>query len=450
MKSINPATQQVIKEFNRLSYEDGIKEIGKSRRAFFEWKTKPIAYRAKLLKKVSSVLKRNKNEYAEIITSEMGKPITESIKEIEKCAWVCEYYAENSKRMLKDETVKTEMKKSYVSFEPLGIILGIMPWNFPFWQVFRFAVPALAAGNACLLKHASNVPICSTTIEEIFNKSGMKNVFKSLLIDSHTAMELIENGLINGVSLTGSVGAGKKIAELSGKNLKKLVLELGGSDPYIVLKDADLKSCCATAIKARMINSGQSCIAAKRFIVVKEVAKEFEKLFVEQAKLLKVGNPMNENTTIGPLAKLELADALELQIKDAVSKGAKILYGGYRLKGNFFMPGIITNVEDDMKILTEETFGPIAPIIIVKDEKEAIKVANNTEFGLGASIWTRNLKKAEKLAKEIQTGTVFINGMVRSDPRLPFGGIKNSGFGRELSHYGIKEFVNIKTVVIDK
>lgn len=452
MKSINPTTQEVLKEFENFSYDYCLKELRNSKRVFNKWKKTSFDTRKRYLKRLESVLLKNKNEYAKIMTLEMGKPITESVKEIEKCAWVCRYFADNLENMLKDEVIKTEMKNSYVTFEPLGVILGIMPWNFPFWQVFRFAIPTIAAGNVCVLKHASNVPWSSSTIELVFRKVGLQGVFKNLLIDSKIALKLIRSNELNGVSLTGSVEAGREIGELSGKNLKKVVLELGGSDPFIVLKDADLKSCCVTAVKARMVNSGQSCIAAKRFIVVKGIAKEFEELFLETVKSLKIGNPLSEVTSIGPLAKPELVDALERQVKDAVSKGAKVLYGGCRLntRGNFFMPTVITNVKEEMEIFKEETFGPVAPIIIVKDEEEAIKIANNTNFGLGASIWTKNLKKGEILAKEIEAGVVFINGLVRSDPRLPFGGVKDSGIGRELSHYGLKEFVNIKTVVIER
>ena len=449
MKSINPFTGELLKEFKNQNYEECIKKLDNSQKAFQEWKNKPISYRSKILKKVSQQLKKEKKQYATLISKEMGKPISESIKEIEKCAWVCEYFADNSAKFLKDEIIKTEAKKSYVRFEPLGVIFGIMPWNFPFWQVFRFAVPALMAGNACIIKHASNVPMCSTAIDNIFNKTGMRNILQNFLIDSETAMMLIERNEIKGVSLTGSVGAGREIAEKAGKNLKKVVLELGGSDPFIVLKDANLKSCCATAVSARMLNTGQSCIAAKRMIVVKDIAKEFETLFVDNVKSLKMGNPLEETTNIGPLAKPELIVTLDNQVKDAIKKGGKILCGGYKNR-NFYLPTVITNVNEGMAILKEETFGPVIPIIIVKDEAAAIKEANRTNFGLGASIWTTNLIKADKLAKEIESGNVFVNGMVRSDPRMPFGGMKDSGFGRELSHYGIKEFTNIKSIVINK
>lgn len=449
MKSINPVTGHVIKEFKELSYKECIDALQLSKKSFLRWSRLPFSSRAKCIKRVAALLKKNKQEYARRITLEMGKPITESIREVEKCAWACEYFADNAEHMLKDDIVKTEARKSYVRFEPVGVILGVMPWNFPFWQVLRFAAPALMAGNTCVVKHASNVPWCSSTIESIFNKAGMKNIYKNLLIDSKTATKIIQRNEISGVSLTGSVEAGRKIAEAAGKNLKKFVLELGGSDAYIVLKDADLENCCITAAKARFINSGQSCIAAKRFIVVKSAAKKFEKILVEQAKSMKLGNPINQNTQIGPLAKPELLENLDRQVKDAVKKGARVLTGGHKLKNNFYMPTVITNVKNNMLILTEETFGPVAPIIVVKDEKEAIKIANNSRFGLGASLWTRNIKKAEKLAKQIEAGTISVNGMVKSDPRLPFGGIKDSGIGRELSHYGIKEFVNIKSIVIE-
>ncbi len=433
-------------KFNKMDYSGCLKEIGLSRKNFLKWKSRPIPERIKCIRKISLSLKKRKLEYARIITSEMGKPISESVKEIEKCAWLCDYFADNAEGMLKDELVESEMKKSYVAFEPLGVILGIMPWNFPFWQVFRFAIPALLAGNACILKHSSNVPLCSSTIEKIFN-SGIKGIFRNFLISSKTAMRLIAH--VDGVAFTGSVGAGREVAEVAGRNLKKCVLELGGSDPFIVLEDADLKLCCAAAIKARMLNTGQSCIAAKRFIVVKGISKDFETQVLENMKSLKIGNSLDESTNLGPLARPEFLMKIGSQVNDAISRGAKVLYGGRRMNGNYYMPTLLSNVNEKMRVFNEETFGPVIPIIVVNNEKEAIAIANSTRFGLGASIWSRNINKAESLARQIQSGSVFINGIVRSDPRLPFGGIRDSGFGRELSHYGIKEFVNIKTVVID-
>jgi succinate-semialdehyde dehydrogenase/glutarate-semialdehyde dehydrogenase len=382
----------------------------------------------------------------------MGKPIRQSRGEIEKCAWLCDYYAENAAEFLKDEIVDTGAEKSYVTFEPLGVILGIMPWNFPFWQVFRFAVPAMCTGNVCVIKHASNVPRSALEIEKIFLEAGFpENVFNTLLIDSKTAMEIIEEEMVDGVSLTGSIGAGSEIGELAGSLVKPLVLELGGSDPFIVLEDADIERAAQVAVKSRFLNTGQSCIAAKRFIVLEDIAVDFIEAFELEMKELKIGDPMDEETDIGPLAKKEFLDSLERVLKDAKKKGAKpYVYGEEHDKGFFFRPTLIPAASTDMKVCNVEVFGPIAPVIMVKDEDETIKVANSTEFGLGAEIWSGNLERAQRLAKKIKCGFVAINGMVKSDPRLPFGGVKKSGIGRELSHYGLKEFVNIKTIVVNK
>ncbi len=450
MKSVNPFTGEVIKEFDTLTFEKASEEIEKSRQSFAKWKEVPVGERVLYLRKAAVVLRNDKQHLAEIMTKEMGKPIKESLAEVEKCAWVCEYYADNAENFLKEEIIKTDSKKSYVRFDPLGVIFAVMPWNFPFWQVFRFAAPALAAGNVGILKHASNVPQCALAIEKVFSDSGLpEHVFKSLLIDSKVANQVI--GFVDGVALTGSTSAGQKVGETAGKNIKKLVLELGGSDPFIVLDDADVDKAAKTAVKGRMINAGQSCIAAKRFIVHEKVAKDFEEKFVKYMKELKVGNPMDPETDVGPMAKEEFVKDIERQVNDARDKGAKILAGGSRLDGNeyFYLPTVISNVNDTMKVVTEETFGPVAPIIIVKNDEEAVMIANNTEFGLGSSIWTENRDRAERIASKIDAGCVFINDFVKSDPRLPFGGTKSSGIGRELSHYGLKEFVNIKTVVVN-
>lgn len=451
IKSINPATEEVMKEYSLMSKKEIDNKVDMAKEAFIKWKEIAVEKRVKLIKKVAQLLKKNKERYASLITREMGKPIKESRLEIEKCAWLCEYYVKNATKFLKNDIIKTDAKKSYVRFDPLGVILGIMPWNFPFWQVFRFAVPALCAGNCCILKHSSNVPQCALEIEKIFRDAGfMKVVFTTLLCNSRIIEKIINEDKVDGVSLTGSTEAGAKVAEIAGKNIKKVVLELGGSDPFIVLGDADLKFTCERAISARFRNAGQSCIAAKRFIIVKSIVKDFEKKFVESIKVLRVGNPIDEKTDIGPLAREDLVLTIETQVKDAVKKGGKILVGGYKpkIKGYFYMPTVISNIKNNMAIIKEETFGPVAPIIVVNNEEEAIKTANNSKFGLGASIWSRNIRKTEKLARKIETGNVFINSNVHSDPRLPFGGIKKSGFGRELSHYGIKEFVNTKTVFI--
>lgn len=451
IKSINPYTEEVNWTYDSFSFEECESRIENSRAAFSGWSSLSIEERTKYFSRAGKVLRQNSEIYAEIITKEIGKPIRQSRGEIEKCAWICDYYAENAAEFLKDEIVDTEAEKSYVTFEPLGVILGIMPWNFPFWQVFRFAVPAICAGNVCVLKHASNVPRSALEIEKVFIEAGFpENVFNTLLIDSKTAMEIIEEEMIDGVSLTGSIVAGSEIGELAGGLIKPFVLELGGSDPFIVLEDADIERAAQTAVKARFLNTGQSC-AAKRFIVLEDVVVDFIEAFEIEMQELKIGDPMNEETDIGPLAKKEFIESLEKVLKDAKKKGAEPqVYGEEHNKGFFFRPTIIPAASTDMRVCNAEVFGPIAPVITVKDEDEAIKVANSTEFGLGAEIWSGDLERAQRLAKRIKSGIVAINGMVKSDPRLPFGGIKKSGIGRELSHYGLKEFVNIKTVVVNK
>jgi len=479
IKSINPYTEEINWTYDSLSFKECKTEIEKSRTASLAWSLLPVEERANFFTKVGEVLRQNTNSYAEIITKEMGKPITQSRAEIQKCTWLCDYYAEKTSEFLKDEivdtgseecielcnyyakdaaeflkdeVVDTGSEKSYVTFEPLGVIFGIMPWNFPFWQVFRFAVPAMCAGNVCVLKHASNVPKSALEIEKIFLEAGLpEGVFKTFLIDSKTAMEILKANLVNGVSLTGSIGAGSEIGKLSGEAIEPLVLELGGSDPFIVLEDADIEKAAQVAVKSRFINTGQSCIAAKRFIVVEHIAENFIKAFERHTKELKIGDPMDEKTDIGPLAKKEFIGSLDEILKDAIEKGAKPqTYGGKHEKGFFFNPAIIPSANTDMKVFNIEVFGPVAPIIIAKDECEAVELANSTEFGLGAEIWSENLEKALRLVKKINSGFVAINGMVKSDPRLPFGGIRKSGVGRELSHYGIKEFVNIKTVTVNR
>ena len=449
--SINPATSEVIEEFNELSEKDLKKIIDKTESEFQRWKKTSFSERSKLMKKAAEILMKNKEKYAKIITQEMGKPITQSLSEVEKCASVCDYYAENAEKFLKNEKIETENKKSYVSYEPIGIVLAVMPWNFPFWQVFRFAAPALMAGNVGLLKHASNVPRSALSIEEVFKEAGFpENAFRTLIIGSKMVDIVINDDKVKAVTLTGSELAGSKVAETSGRNLKKTVLELGGSDPFIVLEDADVKSCAVSAANARMINMGQSCIAAKRFIVIEKVAKDFEKIYKESMESMRIGDPLKKETQVGPLAREDLLDALDKQVKESVKMGAKLLTGGKRIpgKGYYYPPTLLTDVKKGMPVYDEETFGPVAAIIKVKNEEEAIKVANDTPYGLGASIWTKDIEKAEKMAKEIDSGSVFINKMVASDPRLPFGGVKKSGYGRELSSNGIKEFVNIKTIVV--
>jgi succinate-semialdehyde dehydrogenase / glutarate-semialdehyde dehydrogenase len=448
--SMNPYTEEVMKEFELMTPDQVNRGIASSREAFLAWRDLSVGERAAHVKHLGEHLRAEKRRYAEIITREMGKPIRESISEIEKCAWLCDYYAENSEQFLKPEEIKTDAKKSYVLFEPLGIVLAIMPWNFPFWQALRFGIPAITAGNAIVLKHASNVPMCALAIEEAFIKAGFpENVFLTLLIGADDALKLINDDKVDAVSLTGSRNAAERVAAVAGKRIKKVVLELGGSDPFIVFDDADVEKAAWTAASARMINTGQSCIAAKRFIVLEKVADEFRELFIARLKELKIGDPMDETTDVGPVAKQEILDSLTEQLRDARANGAEVLQVGHSFKkGLFFPPCVVYDPKATMKVITEEVFGPIAPLITVNDEDEAVKVSNATEYGLGASIWSQKIERAERLARRIDAGIIAINGMVRSDPRLPFGGIKKSGVGRELSHYGLKEFVNIKTVVV--
>ncbi len=450
MKSINPFDGTVNKEFDTLSLNACEAAVDRAKDAFEKWKRMPVSERLKPIANLASIFRSKTRDYARIATLEMGKPIKQSISEIEKCALACDYYHENSEKFLHDEVIPTGAAKSYVTFEPLGVILGIMPWNFPFWQVIRWAVPTLAAGNVCLLKHASNVPITALEIEKLFREADFpENVFQTLLIGADVTEQIIETGIVDGVSLTGSVAAGSRVASLAGKNIRKHVLELGGSDPFIVLEDADLYKAAAAGVKARTANAGQSCIAAKRFIVAESVADEFLEKFLSIFNSLKIGDPMDEQTEIGPVAKEEFLKGLSEQLEDAKKKGATVYLGPKPpARGFFFQPAVLTNVKPDMKVLREEVFGPVAPIIPVASEEEMVRLANDTEFGLGAAIWSRDTERAEKLAKEVATGFVAINGIVKSDPRLPFGGVKKSGYGRELSHDGLKEFVNIKTIIV--
>lgn len=442
--TINPATEEKIKCYRLFSEKELSNSLKKSRSAFAEWKVLSVKERSQYIRKVGIRLLKNKRRFSKIMTEEMGKTIKESIAEIEKCAWLCSYFSKNAERFLKEEAVKTENKKSYVRFDPVGVVFGIMPWNFPFWQVMRFAVPALCAGNSVVLKHSSITTGCSVEIEKIFNEILGGNIFQSAITGSKGAEFLIPK--VDGVSLTGSVETGRRIGGLAGNNIKKIVLELGGSDPFIVLDDADLNISCMNAVKARIINSGQSCIAAKRFIITKEKFGAFSERIIKIISRLKVGDPMNIKTDIGPLARKDFVSKLDNQVKKAVKRGVKVLYQGNEKfgRGYYFNPVVL----ESKKSFEEETFGPVFELIKVKDNKEAIKEANNTKFGLGASLWTKNIQEAEAYAKDIEAGAVFINGIVKSDPRLPFGGVKDSGFGRELSRYGILEFCNIKTVVV--
>ena len=451
IQTINPATGKVISSYDIMSIDQIERIAQNARNAFEKWKKLEILERSDYTRNLAKILSKNKERYAEMITEEMGKPITQSIAEIEKCALVCEYYSENAESFLRDELVPTEFRKSFISFEPLGVVAGIMPWNFPFWQVMRYAVPTLIAGNTAILKHSSVCLGSALQIQEAFVESGFpENVFQCIIGDYKAGETLVQSDNIDAVSVTGSVSTGKRVAELAARGLKKCVLELGGSDPFIVLEDADLNQTAHLAAQSRLLNTGQSCIAAKRFIVVKDVAEKFSKLFAQNVESEVVGDPMNSKTTIGPLVRESQLQTLVNQVEDAKSKTAKILTGGKIIAGDgyFYEPTVISNVNHKMLILNEEVFGPAAPLIVVDNEIDAIWEANNSEFGLGASIWTSNFERGLRLAREIRSGVVRVNEMVRSDPRLPFGGIKSSGIGRELSQFGIREFVNVKSIVV--
>jgi succinate-semialdehyde dehydrogenase/glutarate-semialdehyde dehydrogenase len=402
------------------------------------------------MKKAAAILRERAREFGELMTAEMGKPVAGGVAEAEKCAWVCDYYADNAEEFLADQEVETDASRSFVTFQPIGVVLAVMPWNFPFWQVFRFAAPNLMAGNAGVLKHASNVPGCALAIEEVFRGAGFPDgLFRTLLVPGSRVDSIIENPLVRAVTLTGSTPAGRAVAEKAGEQLKKTVLELGGSDPYLILEDADLDAAAATCATARLINSGQSCIAAKRFLVVEAVREEFEERFVAAMAATKMGDPMEEDTVVGPQARGDLRDELHDQVKRSVASGARCLLGGEIPEGPgaFYPPTVLTDVRPGMPAYSEELFGPVASVIPVKGEAEAIRVANDSVFGLGAAVFTRDEERGTRIAREeLEAGACFVNAFVRSEPRLPFGGVKESGYGRELAPFGILEFVNIKTV----
>jgi succinate-semialdehyde dehydrogenase/glutarate-semialdehyde dehydrogenase len=452
IRSINPATGAQIASYDETPQSAVGEIIGRSHEVFQTWRRKSFDERARALRAAAHTLRGEAKELARLMALEMGKPLRDGIAEAQKCATCCDYYADNAEHLLAAELVKTEAHSSFVTFNPLGVVLAVMPWNFPFWQVFRFAAPSLMAGNAAVLKHASNVPGCALAVERIMRESGFpEGLFRTLMIGSAAVDAVIEHPLVRAVTLTGSGAAGKAVARKAGEMLKKTVLELGGSDAYLVLEDADLDLAARVCAKGRLINSGQSCIAAKRFIVVERVRREFEQRFVEQMKAARQGDPLSMDTEIGPLARHDLRDTLHRQVERTMQRGAPCLLGG-RIPdgpGAFYPPTVLTDVAQGMPAYEEELFGPVAAVIPVKDEAQAIAVANDSTFGLGAAVFTRDLKRAEHLAThEIESGCVFVNEQVRSDPRLPFGGIKESGYGRELSSYGIKEFVNIKTVYV--
>jgi len=451
MKSINPATNILIAEYPVHTASEVTAIVGKTRNAYLAWKDTSFEYRSGLFRKLAGLLRSDKDRLARLMTSEMGKVIREANAEIEKCANACDFYAEHAESMLKDEIIASDASRSLVAFQPLGVILAVMPWNFPFWQVFRFAAPSLMAGNAALLKHASNVPGCALSIEELFVKAGFpSNVFSTLMIPSTMVEAVITNENVAAVTLTGSGPAGSMVASTAAKHIKKAVLELGGSDAFIVLEDADLDKAVSVAMTARLLNQGQSCIAAKRFIVVKTVEEEFTERLRMAVSGLTTGDPLDAATQVGPLARPDLVDDIERQVRDSLAAGARLICGGIRppIPGCYYMPTVLAGVRKGMPAYHEETFGPVFSIIAVASEQEAIAVANESEFGLGGSVWTRDLARGEKVARAVETGAMFVNGLTKSDPRLPFGGIKKSGYGRELASYGIKEFVNIKTIWI--
>jgi len=449
---INPVNGKIINSYQEHSDKQILEIVAKAESTYNSWKLELVDKRAELLRKAANFLQNHRDKYAQLMAEEMGKPITEGRSEIDKCAWVCNYYAKHAKAQLQPKIVETDASESYISFQPLGAILAVMPWNFPFWQVFRFAAPNLMAGNVVLLKHASNVPGSALAIEKIFLEAGFpEGCFSTLLIGSKKVNKIIENPIVKGVTLTGSTPAGKAVASKAGEMLKKTVMELGGNDPYIVLADADLKQTVQSCAASRLINAGQTCIAAKRFIVVKEVLDEFESLLQKEMQKATMGNPLNEATTIGPLARQDLRAELHQQVAESLKKGASLLLGGTIPggPGAFYPPTILTNVKPGMPAFDDELFGPVAAIIPTESESEAIKLANNSKFGLGAAVFTKDTARGKQIAEnELEAGNCFVNAFVKSDPRLPFGGIKESGYGRELSIFGIREFVNIKTIYI--
>ena len=451
MESINPATEEVMRSFETHSAGQVRAVLEKTGATFRRWRMTTIEERSALMRQAAVYLRRHCARFAGLITAEMGKPIVESEAEVNKCAWNCDYYAENAIEFLRDEPRESNATESYIEYPPLGVILAVMPWNFPFWQVFRFAAPTLMAGNTAILKHASNVPQCALAIEEVFRESGFpENAFRTLLVPGSAVAPLIEAPEVAAVTLTGSEAAGSIVASQAGRLFKKTVLELGGSDPFIVLEDADIQAAARTAVRARYQNTGQSCIAAKRFITVDSIAKEFEERFVAETEALKVGDPADRSTAIGPMARRDLIGDLDRQVHASVSSGARLLLGGRRREGRgyYYHPTVLSEVPLDSPAGCEEVFGPVAALMRARNAEEAVRAANSSPYGLGSSLWTSDLARARRLAREIEAGQVFINGMVVSDPRLPFGGVKRSGYGRELSEFGIREFVNIQTVWI--
>ncbi len=451
IESIDPATGNVIARFAVHTPDEIERAIAEADTAQQGWRQTTFDERGAAMRRLAAHLQERRDDYAHLITAEMGKPISESLGEIDKCAWACLFYAEQAARFLGDEVVATSASRSLVAYEPLGIVLAIMPWNYPFWQVLRFAAPALMAGNGALLKHASNVSQCALAIESAFEAAAFPpGLFRTLLLPGAAVEPVVRDRRVRAVTLTGSSETGARVAAIAGGALKKTVLELGGSDPYIVLADADVPAAAATAARARNQNTGQSCIAAKRFLVAEAIGDEFEERFAQAVGALRVGDPLDPGTQVGPLARADLRDALERQVDESVRQGARVLVGGTRRSGPgfYYEPTVLVGVRDGMPVFAEETFGPVAAVRRVADAEEAISVANGSDYGLGASIWTADVSRGEALARRIESGAVFVNGMVASDPRLPFGGVKRSGYGRELGPFGIREFTNVQTIWI--
>ncbi|MEO7000227.1 MAG: NAD-dependent succinate-semialdehyde dehydrogenase [Ktedonobacterales bacterium] len=451
IETINPATEERVETFAAFTKEQLDQTLQRAHETFLHWRATDYATRRAVLHRAASYLRDHKSDLGRVITVEMGKPISEAEAEVEKCAWNCDFYADNAEKFLADDPVASGATESYVAYRPLGVVLAVMPWNFPFWQVFRFAAPALMAGNVGILKHASNVTRCALEIARVFREAGApEGAFQTVIVPGAEVDQIITDRRVAAVTLTGSDPAGVAVATAAGSVLKKTVLELGGSDAFIVLADADLDAAAHMAVKSRFQNAGQSCISAKRFIVVEAVADEFERRFAEAARQLRVGDPLDPQTQMGPMARGDLRDALDQQVRDSVKAGAKVALGGEPLarQGYFYAPTILTQVTPEMVAFREETFGPVAAVVRAHDEAHAIALANDSDFGLGGNLWTRDIAHARQIAAHLESGGVFINGMTASDPRLPFGGVKRSGYGRELSSFGIREFVNIQTVWI--
>jgi succinate-semialdehyde dehydrogenase/glutarate-semialdehyde dehydrogenase len=451
ISTINPTTGQVVKTFEPLTDAQVDAKIQRASETFVKFRNLTFAERGRMMLKAAEILENEKHELARLMTMEMGKTLRSAVDEAVKCAWGCRYYAENAERFLADEVIVTPAKRSYVHYQPMGAILVVMPWNYPFWQVFRFIAPGLMAGNVGLLKHASNVPQCALKVEEILLRAGFpEGAFQTLLIGSDKVDRILEDPRIAAATLTGSEEAGVKVGAGAAKRIKKVVLELGGSDPFIVMSSANLEDAIATAVKARTLNNGQSCISAKRFIVAEQIADKFEREFVTRMEALKLGDPFDENTDVGPLATADAVTSLHADVQKTIDGGARVLTGGRpaKMTGNFYLPTVLTDIPKDSPAYAEELFGPVASLFRVKNLDEAIRIANDTRFGLGASAWTNDVGEQERFIDELEAGMVFINQMVASDPRVPFGGVKRSGYGRELSTYGIREFTNVKTVWI--